>query len=243
MSTTAEATIPPFALRPRQIAPAWHTVVLILLILAPLLQAASSFSPAAAPAHAVPFYLSGLVFLWLLFAYAWWGLRMRKVSLPEVIGRRALALKDIPRDLLLAAVFWVVWYGALSALKQLLILAGLTNRVTSGMVYPNGTGQIALWILCSVSAGFVEEFVFRGYLIRQFAAWTRNKVAAVLLQAILFGISHAFYLGVRQVMLITLSGLLIGALTVWRRSLPPAMIFHTWADIFGAAVVRGLPFE
>lgn len=241
MSATAEVTLPACALRPREIAPVWHTVVLILLVLAPLLQAVSSSSPA--PARAVPFYLSGFVFLWLLFAYAWWGLRMRRVSLSEVIGPRWLTLKDAARDLLLAAVFWVVWYGTLSALKQLLTVAGLTNRATSGMVYPNGTGQTALWILCSASAGFVEEFVFRGYLIRQFAAWTRSKVAAVLLQAILFGISHAFYLGARQVTLITLSGLLIGALSVWRRSLPPAMIFHTWADIFGAAVVRGLPFK
>jgi membrane protease YdiL (CAAX protease family) len=42
----------------------------------------------------------------------------------------------------------------------------------------------------SATAGFSEELIFRGYLTRQFDAWTGSLVFAVILQGIVFGLAH-----------------------------------------------------
>jgi CAAX protease family protein len=111
------------------------------------------------------------------------------------------------------------------------------------MIFPHGAVQVALVIFNAFLSGIVEEVVFRGYLLAQFTAWTRSAAAGVLMQGVLFGVAHGFYLGTRQVLLISASGILVGLFVLWRRNLRPAMVFHAWADIFGAVIVRGLPYQ
>jgi membrane protease YdiL (CAAX protease family) len=95
---------------------------------------------------------------------------------------------------------------------------------------PHQALDIALWIALSMSAGFAEELVFRGYFQAQFHALTRNASIALVLQAILFGVTHG-YQGARACVTITLYGLLMGALANARGSLRPGMIAHAWTDI------------
>jgi membrane protease YdiL (CAAX protease family) len=64
----------------------------------------------------------------------------------------------------------------------------------------------------TVSAGFVEEFVFRGYLQKQFTAITGNGVAATILQVLLFMQGH-IYQGLVRLIPVGALGLL---LTGWR---------------------------
>jgi len=96
---------------------------------------------------------------------------------------------------------------------------------------PKGIMEITLWIALSISAGFCEELVFRGYLQRQFAALTRSNVTGLLLQATLFGVSHG-YQGVAATVKIALFGIVYGFLALWRRSLRPGMIAHAWSDVW-----------
>jgi hypothetical protein len=94
-----------------------------------------------------------------------------------------------------------------------------------------------LWVGVSVSAGICEEIVYRGYLQRQFLALSRNFVIAILAQALIFGIGHA-YQGAKQVVVITVLGLLFALLASWRKSLRPGIISHAWADIFSGWIER-----
>jgi uncharacterized protein len=233
--------------RPASIAPAWHTVLMILLVLAPLIQGilADKGSPASTSRMppAVAFYLTGTAVLWIWFAFLWWGLRLRGNSLRSLVGERWSSGKQVGTDIALALLFWAFWYAVLSALKIGLAKTGVTNAQAAGMVYPHGALQICVWIVSALSAGIVEEAIFRGYLMKQFAAWFGSAGVGVVLQALLFGVGHGFYLGIRQLALITVSGLLIGVFALWRKNLQPAMAFHAWADIFGAVIVRGLPFQ
>jgi membrane protease YdiL (CAAX protease family) len=82
----------------------------------------------------------------------------------------------------------------------------------------------------SVTAGFCEELVYRGYLQKQFLALTGNAALAVLAQALLFGVGH-WYQGIKMVIIITLLGLLFGGFAYWRKSLRPGMIAHALGDI------------
>lgn len=231
----------------RSVAPAWHTIVLILLICAPLIQTViaedSQLGQAVRTPDAVQLYIIGAVVQIVFFLFAWWGIRLRKLSIQSVTGRAWTSWRELLRDAGFALLFWGAWYGVLLAFKIGLAKAGIQNTGASGMVYPHGALEIALWIPNAALAGFIEEFVFRGYLMRQFASWTRSTAAGLLLQALLFGVAHAYLLGTRQIILITASGILVGLFVLWRGNLRSAMVFHAWADIFGAAIVRGLPFQ
>lgn len=229
------------------LAPAWHTALTIGLVLGPAIQAqaVSWRKPGAAfqSPPAIAFYLGGTVVLCIFLAFTWWGLRLRRHGLKAAIGGKWSNWKDVASDIGLGILFWGFWYLVLTALKVGLLAAGISNAHSSGMIFPHGALQAGVVIFNAALSGFVEEVVFRGYLMAQFTAWTQNAAFGVVMQGILFGAAHGFYLGTRQVMLVSASGMLVGILVLWRKSLRPAMVFHTWADIFGAIIVRGLPFQ
>lgn len=220
---------------------------MILLVLGPLIQAQISTwlnrGASPQPPPAIPFYLTATVVLCIFLAFTWWGLRLRGHTLGSLIGGRWSNWKEVLGDIAWGLLFWAFWYLILAGLKLGLIWFGVSYSHSSGMVFPSGALQVGLVILNAVLSGIVEEVVFRGYLMTQFTAWTRSDALGVVLQGVLFGAAHGFYLGMRQLILISASGILVGMFALWRKNLRPAMVFHTWADIFGAVIVRGLPFQ
>jgi hypothetical protein len=109
---------------------------------------------------------------------------------------------------------------------------GFGHAASIQTLLPRGPIEIFLWIGVSISAGICEELVFRGYLQRQFEAWTHGIWIALILQAALFGISHG-YQGVEACMKIAVFGGLYGLLALYRGSLRPGMMAHAWGDILG----------
>ena len=95
---------------------------------------------------------------------------------------------------------------------------------------PQRVLEIVLWIGVSISAGFCEELVFRGYFQRQFETFTRSRWIALFLQAVLFGIAHG-YQGVEACAKIAFFGVLYGLLALWHKSLRPGMIAHAGSDV------------
>jgi membrane protease YdiL (CAAX protease family) len=64
--------------------------------------------------------------------------------------------------------------------------------------------------------------------------WPRffsSIAAAVVLQAIVFGLVHS-YQGWKPVLVITVLGVLYGTLVALRRDLRASMIVHAWPDIY-----------
>ena len=220
------------------IAPTWHTCVLILIFVALGVGEMTGSRPVTPPS-ALPLYMGAITFEWLLFAYVWWGIRLRRYPLAALIADERASYA---RDTAIGIAIWVLWYGIESIVAFGLAAAGLTNTGARGTVFPHGVGLVVLWIVMAASSGFSEEIVFRGYFLRQFSAWTGSTALGVTLQAILFGIGH-FYLGVRQVVLIVVSGILLGIVASRLRNLRPVMVTHAWADVFGGIIVRGLPYK
>jgi membrane protease YdiL (CAAX protease family) len=97
---------------------------------------------------------------------------------------------------------------------------------------PQRAVELLLWIGVSISAGFCEELVFRGYFLKQFEAFAHSRWVALFLQAVLFGISHG-YQGIEACVKIACYGALFGLLALWRRSLRPGMVAHAGSDILG----------
>jgi hypothetical protein len=97
-------------------------------------------------------------------------------------------------------------------------------------ILPATFAESAAWILVSITAGFCEELVYRGYLQRQLWSLTANLPAAVVLQSLIFGLGH-IYQGWKPALVTAIFGLIFGAVAAWRRSLVPGMLAHAAQDI------------
>ncbi len=224
----------------RLVAPVWHTALLIAILLG---LAAYGFSmQRRAPAHlaertgsALPLYTSLIAAQWLLLRFVTAaGLRRTGSRLRDLLGERWRSWREVARDVAIALVVWGVW-GLAEAGGNRIFGPDSGNAISA--LLPRGPAETGLWILLSLSAGFCEETVFRGYLQRQFLALTGSVPLAVLIQAVIFGISHG-YQGLRNVVTITIFGFLFGGIAAWRRSLKPGMILHAWTDIFSGIFAR-----
>jgi CAAX protease family protein len=221
--------------RPAPLASWRHTAVLITIFLG-LAVGGARFQrghglhtpPAASHARVVPIYLSLLVAQWGLFLYVWRGaLKGSTPALRELIGGRWRRVRDVAFDLGAGLAFWGAW-GLISAAWNRALGHGPARSVDA--LLPHGPIEASLWVALSLSAGFNEELVFRGYFRRQFEAWTGSGWIAWALQAVLFGIGHG-YQGAMACLKITVYGALVGLLATWRRSLRPGMVAHAWTDI------------
>jgi uncharacterized protein len=216
------------------IAPVWHTVLLVsifggLTIAGALFQRHAQSTSGTLQRHpnVVPLYLSVIAVEWFLVYGVWAGIQVRGLRLGDLIGGRWNSTKNVLIDLVLAIVVWVLWIG---------IQAGVSRIVPShaksvSVLLPQSFLEVVLWIVTSLTAGFCEEVAFRGYFQKQFQAMTRSPVAGVILQGILFGVSH-LYQGLQAIIMIILFGFLYGILAFWRESLRPGMILHAWSDIY-----------
>ena len=195
-------------------------------------QAAGQATLPAPQSHAL-FYLSLIAVEWGLVLYVWRaGLRRDASALRELIGGRWHSAWDLGRDAALALAVWGLWRGLNRVLDA---WRGGEHAASVDSWLPHGPLEVTLWIALSMSAGFAEELVFRGYLQRQLRATTRSAVLATVLQALLFGISHG-YQGLRATAKITAYALLLTALASWRRSLRPGMLAHAWTDVAAGAL-------
>ena len=222
------------------LAPAWHTAVLVAVL---LLVSISSFGGRhllARSGSKLPQYLSGMVWEWMLAGFVWLGIRKR-YRLRDIIGGRWVSFEEFFLDVLIAAMFWTVAAMVLAIGARLMHLDQAERldamRRQLGFLTPNTRLELGAWILLSTTAGLCEEFIFRGYLQLQFAAMTRSMLAGVLLSAVIFGASHGYEGGARM-LLIGIFGLLFGLLAWWRKSLRPGMIAHAWHDALSGVLLR-----
>jgi membrane protease YdiL (CAAX protease family) len=235
------------------VAPAWHTVVLVVFILGMSLHGASRFSVPHDSINRLATYgltaVSELILLgWVLF-----GLRLRRTPLRSLLGGFSFSPRAVAVDLGVAMLFWIsalsvlgtigiAWSGVEAAVTHRSLPTHSAQSLTRdpsqqqavralSQLAPSNGQEIAAWVLLCLLVGFIEETVFRGYLQRQFIGWARGGVGAgVVLSALVFGGAHA-YQGVRNMVLLGLFGALFGVLALYRRSLRAGMFAHSWQDI------------
>jgi uncharacterized protein len=177
--------------------------------------------------HRMRSYALTLGFEWLVFAYVLGGVRRHGASALVVMGTRWNSFRELLRDMGIAVAFWLAAAGTLQLVGAFLFARA--QRPNQDFLLPHRAGELVLWIALSVSAGICEEAIFRGYLQRQFAAFTKSAPAGIILSAMAFGAGHA-YQGSRMTILIAVYGLMFGLLAHWRRSVRPGMIAHAWQD-------------
>ncbi len=182
----------------------------------------------AGHSQAIPIYVTAIVMDWALFYYCWVGVHRRGGSLWSLAGGRWTSWRGVAVDLAIALPFWIVWEGAAYAVATLL---GPSSAKSVDSLLPHSLLEILLWSATCVTAGICEEMVFRGYLQRQLHALGGSIAAAVACQGVIFGIFHG-YQGCKNVITISVLGILFGLLAAWRKNLRANMIVHAWADFW-----------
>jgi len=227
----ATAVLPDIDTERRAVAPWWHTAVLIGFFVVMAVAGARVQSDGVGRRPNVRLlYVSLIAGEWGLVYYVWKaGLRRTGTQIVDLIGGKWVSPRPILLDGLLALTTWVVWRGVAWCW---FVWFGMGTAASISRLLPNSVGESMLWVLLSISAGFSEELVFRGYLQRQLTALTGSVTVALLLQSALFGIAHG-YQGWRSCMAIAVYGALFTMLALWRRSLRPGMTAHAWTDIVG----------
>lgn len=179
-------------------------------------------------AHVIPIYVSVTIMNWLLLLFAWKGIRARGGSIGSLIGGRWGNAWDIVRDLGIAALFWGAFAAAAWSIHASL---GEGHEKSVDVLLPRTVSEIVVWIATSASAGFCEEFVFRGYVQRQLLALSQRVWMAIVFQGLVFGGMHA-YQGWRAVVTISILGMMFGGLAAWRKTLRIGMVAHGWQDVW-----------
>jgi len=196
----------------------------------------SSNSLVSSDRNVVPLYLSIMALEWGLVVFVGKGVKAQGIRLAELVGGRWRSWKDVAVDVAVTVPFLLAWFWVARLLHR---LAGPDQAKSIGNLLPQSTVEIVMWVALSISAGVCEEMVFRGYFQKQFAAYTNSIAAGVVLQGLVFGFGHS-YQGLKQVVIISVLGMLYGWFAAWRRSLRPNMIAHAFTDIWSGWLSRVL---
>jgi uncharacterized protein len=236
MSTSpSPPTLPPASSSDSRIAPLWHTaIVLFALLGVSLLGAHVSLRPLFVMPGRLSSYLFVIVFEWATVGFIIWGLRRRGIRFSDVIGGRWTRGLHVLRDVGIGIAFILIFGGAVQVLTHLLNAAPPPSMLE---MLPRTSLELTAWVFVSLTGGFCEEVIFRGYLLRQFSALTHSVVIGIVLQALVFGLAHG-YQGWKLMLIIALYGACFGVLAHWCRSLRPGIIGHALQDTLGGFLAR-----
>lgn len=173
---------------------------------------------------------------WLLTIAAVGLLRRHGLALSDIgqaIGRRIVTIGFLGVGLILVAIFAA--YNRKRILKlSPERLSKVLRRV--GPLVPEPGVERAIWILVAVTAGFCEEFLYRGWLWRFFSDLTGHLSIAVLLSAVAFGFAHA-YQGRSGIISTGIVGLLFSVPVLLANSLVPVQVIHAGIDLMNGLIL------
>ncbi len=185
----------------------------------------------AAQAQTAPrsaLYLSSALLLWALAAIT------AAVAARSRMGGAALGLVALPPAKL--ALWTVVTLGAGLAVFVLRRLLGLEETGLLRHLIPvTGLEKLGFAAL-SLTAGFAEELVYRGFLLWALTHATGSVTLAVVVSSALFGIMHA-YQDVAGAARAAVVGAILAAPVVATGSLVPAMLAHAGMDLVSGLVL------
>jgi len=236
-SETPAAPAASWPARTQPVAPWWHTAIVVVVIIG--VSALSTVQSKAVGFSSSHFKRYAFTILWelLLALLAWWGLRMRRTPLREILGLRRPGIGEWARDIGVALLFWIAAVIVLAAIATVLRILHFSQQQKAVIaIAPDTFVQACLWVVLSTTAGIVEEFVFRGYLLQQFASIRGRLWIGVAASSLLFGAAHGFE-GIGGMIAITAYGAMFCVLAIFRRSLRAGMIAHAWHDSLTGIII------
>jgi uncharacterized protein len=186
------------------------------------------------PELRVKFYVNGMLSQWLMLVpliFIGWGLGWS----PQIFGLQAPAYGYLAA--IVAVILILLFYAQVFYIRR---VAGSDEgraqlrQSMSGplQMLPRTPKERTLWVLLSLTAGFCEELLYRGflpaYLVHIFPGVP--LILAIIIAAVLFGFGH-IYQKVTGVIGTGLIGLVFGFLYYFTGSLFLPMIVHALFDL------------
>lgn len=178
----------------------------------------------AVPQARILLYLRIVAVQCLWVGYVWLGMRHSTISMRTLIDGSSWSGPRWLRYLGIGIAGWITYLALGAGLSKVFHPSLEALRGLQAML-PHSTVERAMWAAFAVTAGVCEEVVYRGYLLRQFQAWTGSTFAALVLQALCYSLVHVI-LPLQMLAGVIVLGLLLGGLAVWQKSLVPGMILH-----------------
>jgi membrane protease YdiL (CAAX protease family) len=125
---------------------------------------------------------------------------------------------------------FVLCYALIFPLLGLKVDLQRTNSIISNAYW--------LQLVIFVFAAFVEEIIYRGYLIERTEQLTGSKWLAFALSAIVFTLVHLSSWAASQLIVVAFGAVIMGLLYLWKRDLIMVMIAHFLADLVGFALAE-----
>jgi uncharacterized protein len=109
----------------------------------------------------------------------WFALKRRGLSVGSLVSGRWQNFGAFFKDLGLDVGFLVVVVPLIGVLVHFI---GWDANDNVANITPKTVFELVVWLGLAATGGFCEELIFRGYLARQFNAWTRQLCITTVLQ-------------------------------------------------------------
>jgi uncharacterized protein len=136
------------------------------------------------------------------------------------------------------AIYFAIAIGLLLLIEVVVMQADLNAEKLKqiGDFFPKTTAQRVLFIFTALSAGFCEEFVYRGFGIRALESRKVNTWVALLITSLSFTFVHGMVVFERFPGYF-IPGLIFGLLFIWRKTLALPMFIHALIDLTAILMV------
>lgn len=223
--------------------PGWfdHLLVALVLVAAPIdgtrerrrlqreLNAGNPDARLEAYARIMVWQWSGAAVLILFWVLSGRSFRMLGVQAPDGPGFISAAVLVIAITVFFANQVRAARGSAEFAARVRAAAASLS------FVTPSTPAELSRFTRLGLTAGIVEELIFRGYLVWYFASFA-PLWAAIVITAIAFGIGHV-YQGIAGVLKTTSIGLFVGVLYWFSGSIWVPMFLHAATDVLQGRLI------
>ena len=153
--------------------------------------------------------------LWAVVAL-WWWIHRKKAAFRELYSTRSNTLRS---DLAIGVGLGALWVGVYA----------LFDVVPWREMFTLDLAKLAS-VPTSLSAGFCEEFLYRGFIFAIIAAAGGSKASKLIIASIAFGLAHCFW-GPWGMLWTTVLGFTFGIVVLWRGNVWPAVVAHALLDL------------
>ncbi|MBQ9545179.1 MAG: CPBP family intramembrane metalloprotease [Clostridia bacterium] len=176
----------------------------------------SEFLPVYTPIISIASTVIGLGALWLI---------LRKTDPPALKNagftkpEKNTVIYSLPLALALQ-IFFSILLGAILAMPGMEDTLRQMNDYSSAL---EGPDKILSAVALVIAAPLNEELFFRGAIMRSMEKSSLNPFAAVIIQALLFGVFHELPI---RIFYATLLGVILGIVRIKSRSIVPCLVLH-----------------
>ena len=172
--------------------------------------------PPPAPVIQQGVLLTAGVGLWFT-VFLWWFLHRKETAFAALYATRTSQLWQDLGIGLLGGAFWIAIYG-------------LIGWPPFSAMFVLNQAKLAS-LPASLSAGFCEEFLFRGFLILVIARAGGGRKAQIIWSSLAFGLAHVLWGPVGMLFTVAL-GASFALVTLWRGNVWAAVTAHTLLNLW-----------